>query len=613
MCGINGLINYSQGNLSEYLQKMNSSIAHRGPNAEGVYVNNEFGLGHVRLSILDLTEHANQPFKDENYVLVYNGEIYNYKELRAKYKFNCKTSSDTEVVFEGLKQFGAAFIKELNGMFAFAFYNKKENKLLIARDRIGIKPLYYTEKDGELAFSSELKGLKKVQQLLGGFSVNHDAINSFLYLGYIPKPLTIYNEVSKFPPGTYATYKDGAFKLISYWKLDEQIKGETLNDEASVKKELKSLVESSVELRLQSDVPFGTFLSGGIDSSLVSAVAQNIHSKKINTFSIGSENVEYNEAQFAKSVADNIKSDHHEFIVSDTDVKELVNDVVHHFDEPFADTSCLPTMMVSKLAKQHVTMTLSGDGGDELFHGYGFYNWANRLSKPYIKASRKMIGKALEFGDNRMKRASSLFNYPKGQLKSHIFSQEEYMFSQKEISKLLTVEANGPDFIDLESSFSRDLSPKEAQSIFDLNYFLRDDLLNKVDISTMKYSLETRVPLLDHRIIEFGVNVNENLKIKNGQQKHILKEVLYDYVPRELFDRPKKGFSIPLKDWLSADLGYLIDDNLSKEAIETTGLLNSAIALQLVKRFRAGESFLFMRVWVMVLLQSWYKQNILKN
>lgn len=613
MCGINGLINYSQGNLSESLQKMNSLIAHRGPNAEGVYVNNKFGLGHVRLSILDLTEHANQPFRDENYVLVYNGEIYNYKELRTKYKFNCKTNSDTEVVFEGLKQFGAAFIKELNGMFAFAFYNKKENKLLIARDRIGIKPLYYMEKDGKLAFSSELKGLKKVQQLLGGFSVNHDAINSFLYLGYIPKPLTIYNEVSKFPPGTYATYKDGAFKLISYWKLDEQIKGETLNDEASVKKELKSLVESSVELRLQSDVPFGTFLSGGIDSSLVSAVAQNIHSKKINTFSIGSENVEYNEAQFAKSVADNIKSNHHEFIVSDTDVKELVNDVVHHFDEPFADTSCLPTMMVSKLAKQHVTMTLSGDGGDELFHGYGFYNWANRLSKLYIKASRKMIGKALEFGDNRMKRASSLFNYPKGQLKSHIFSQEEYMFSQKEISKLLTVEANGPDFIDLESSFSRDLSPKEAQSIFDLNYFLRDDLLNKVDISTMKYSLETRVPLLDHRIIEFGVNVNENLKIKNGQQKHILKEVLYDYIPRELFDRPKKGFSIPLKDWLSADLGYLIDYNLSKEAIETTGLLNSTIALQLVKRFRAGESFLFMRVWVMVLLQSWYKQNILNN
>ena len=613
MCGINGLINYSQENLSELIQKMNSSIAHRGPNAEGVYVNNEIGLGHVRLSILDLNEHANQPFKDENYVLIYNGEVYNYIELREKYKFNCKTNSDTEVVFEGLKQFGARFIKELNGMFAFSFYDKKKNELLIARDRIGIKPLYYTNKDGKLAFSSELKGLKKVQKVLGGFSVNHDSINSFLYLGYIPKPLTIYNEVNKFPPGTYAIYKDGAFNLMSYWKLDEQIKSETLDDEASVKKELRRLVELSVELRLQSDVPFGTFLSGGIDSSLVSAVAQNIHSKKINTFSIGSENVEYNESQFAKSIADNIKSDHHEFIVSDTDVKELVHDVVHHFDEPFADTSCLPTMMVAKLAKQHVTMTLSGDGGDEIFHGYGFYNWASRLSNPYIKASRKMIGKALEFGDNRMKRASSLFNYPKGQLKSHIFSQEEYMFSQKEISKLLTVETSGPDFIDLESTFKRDLSPKEAQSIFDLNYYLRDDLLNKVDISTMKYSLETRVPLLDHRIIEFGVNVNENLKIKNGQQKHILKEVLYDYVPRELFDRPKKGFSIPLKDWLSSDLGYLIDDNLSKEAIETTGLLNSTIALQLVKRFRAGESFLFMRIWVMVLLQSWYKQNILND
>ena len=613
MCGINGLINYSQENLSEYVRQMNYEIGHRGPNADGIYRDNEFCLGHVRLSVLDLNEHANQPFKDEAYVLVYNGEIYNYKELRTKYKLNCKTSSDTEVLFEGLKKFGAKFISELNGMFAFAFYNKEENELLIARDRIGIKPIYYIEKEGKLAFSSELKGLKKVQKLLSGFSVNQNAINSFLYLGYIPKPLTIYNEVNKFPPGHYAFFKNGVFSLKSYWNLDDQIKEETYNDEAEVKKELKRLVESSVELRLQSDVPFGTFLSGGIDSSLVSAIAQNILDEKINTFSIGSENLEYNEAHFAESVANHINSAHHEFMVSDTDVKELVNDVVHHFDEPFADTSCLPTMMVSKLAKKHVTMTLSGDGGDELFHGYGFYNWANRLSNPFIKASRKVIGKALEFGDNRMKRASSLFSYPKGKLKSHIFSQEEYMFSQKEISNLLEVDSKSPEFIDNESSFARDLSPKEAQSIFDLNYYLRDDLLNKVDISSMRYSLETRVPLLDHRIIEFGVNVNENLKIKKGQQKYILKEVLYDYVPRELFDRPKKGFSIPLKDWLSRDLGYLIDNNLSKEAIESIGLLNSKMALQIVRRFRSGESFLFMRVWVMVLLQSWYKQNVLSR
>ena len=612
MCGINGVITSKSMNMSSLLSVMNNSITHRGPDFVDLYSNDSVGLGHVRLSILDLSSHANQPFTDKakDCFLSYNGEVYNFDELKKKYNFTCLTTSDTEVIFHGLKKFGKQFVSELNGMFSLAFYDKRTEEVLVARDRIGIKPLYFYNHNDVIAFSSELKGLKSVKDELGGFTMDQDAISAFLYLGYIPQPLTIYKEIKKFPSGTLATIKNGEIHYEKYWDVNTKISSEIFSNEKAAKKELKRLVNSSVELRLKSDVPFGTFLSGGIDSSLVSAVAQDLTKQQLKTFSIGFDNPKYNEAQYAKEVANYIKSDHHEFRVTENEAKYLVDDLIKHYDEPFGDPSSIPTMMVSKLARKHVKMTLSGDGGDEVFHGYGFYNWANRLSKPLVKNFRKIIGTSLGMGNNRMKRAAHLFDYPRGKMKSHIFSQEQYFFSLKELDSILVNPGKHPDFIEGHGDkFNRVLSPKEEQSLFDIKYYLRDDLLNKVDMASMKFSLETRVPLLDHRIIEFGLNLDENLKIKNGDQKHLLKKVLYDYIPELYFNRPKKGFNIPLQSWLETDLSYLIDNNLSKENIESAGLAHFEEVDKLLNRFRSGEGYLFTRVWALVILHEWFRNN----
>ena len=609
MCGINGLISSIDKNFSFLVNKMNERISHRGPNASGLKDIENGCLGHMRLSIIDLSQEANQPFFDDEHILVYNGEVYNFEELRDKYKFECRTNSDTEVLFKGLKLKGADFLKELNGMFALAFWNINSKELLIARDRIGIKPLYFFKDDNCFSFSSELKGLKCIQSELGGFSINHNAINSFLHLGYIPKPKTIYNEIEKFPPGHFGIYKQGELNIKNYWSANSSIKSEFISNEKDAKKELEELLKSSIDYRLKCDVPFGTFLSGGIDSSIVSAIAQEVSPQKIKTFSIGFQNSDFNEAEFAKQVSVYIESEHHEFMVNENDAKELVADLITCYDEPFGDSSAIPTMLVSRLAKKEVTMTLSGDGGDELFHGYGFYNWANRLSNPLIRSSRKLIGSALKKGGNRMKRASHLFNYPENQIKSHIFSQEQYYFTQGEIQNLLVNKTIYPKYIDEENILARKLSSKEQQSLFDINYYLRDDLLTKVDIASMKYSLETRVPLLDHRIVEFALNLDEKLKIKNGEQKYLLKQVLYDYAPKDLFDRPKRGFSVPLKKWLETDLKYLVDNNLNEENIVSAGLVRFEEVEKILNRFKLGEEYLFTRIWALIVLHEWVKQN----
>lgn len=612
MCGINGIVTKNDLPLQELISTMNSRINHRGPDASGITTSGNIALGHVRLSIIDLSTHANQPFQDESgdYQLVYNGEVYNYEELKNKHNFTCSTSSDTEVIFEGLKRFGSKFVKELNGMFAFAFLNKKSGEVLIGRDRLGIKPLYVFQNDDTIAFSSELKGLKCIEETLSKFSINAQSINSFLHLGYIPKPLTIYNEITKFPPGYIGTIKNQTLNIESYWTPEDAITPSVISNEADAKKELDRLIHSSVDYRLKSDVPFGTFLSGGVDSSLISAIAQKHTESKINTFTMGFNNPKFNEAGFAKDVANHIGSNHHEFMVTEDDAKELVEDIIHFYDEPYGDSSAIPTMLVSKLARQHVKMTLSGDGGDELFHGYGFYNWANRLSKPAVQSSRKLIGGALSLGNSRFKRISHMFTYPKNQRKSHIFSQEQYYFTQEEIqNKVLIPATSYPDFMDQEHEVARKLSAKEKQSVFDLNYYLRDDLLTKVDIASMRYSLESRVPLLDHRIVEFALNVDENLKIKNGDQKYLLKQVLYDYVPKEMFNRPKRGFSVPLEKWLKEDLDYLIKDNLSKESVESVGLVHFNQVQSLLSRFNKGESYLFTRIWSLVVLHAWFNLN----
>ena len=603
MCGITGYIS-EKISSSELLNSVNV-LKHRGPNNQSVWEKKGLGLGHTRLSILDLSEQSNQPMHSHSgrFTMVFNGEIYNYKELAQKYQIQLKTSSDSELVIELFEKLGEEFISELNGMFAIVIFDIQTQNLHIFRDRIGIKPLFYYFDGQGFAFASEIKALLEYQFIKKGLELNQQTINQFLNLGYIAEPHTFFENIYKFPSGHKAVFHNKELSINPFWELEKEIKEQTFDDEKQAKIELERLVKDSVEKRMLSDVPLGTFLSGGVDSSLITAMAQNLSANSVQTFSIGFKESQFNEAKYAQKVAKHLRTNHHEFIVSEKEVLGLVEDFFHAYDEPYTDSSGFPTMLVSQLAKQKVSVILSGDGGDELFHGYGMYNWANRLNQPLIKAFRKPISFALNQMSYRHKRASELFKYQDlSTIKSHIFSQEQFFFSEKEIERLSKIE-KGYRLNEIIDS-PRKLSPSEEQAIFDLKYYLKDDLLVKVDRASMRSALEVRVPLLDHRIIEFAINLNSNLKIKNGVQKYLLKELLYDYLPKEIFDRPKWGFSIPLNQWLKKDLRALLDQYTDAKLIEKYQILDSNYVQDLKRKYLSGQDYLYNRLWSIMILHK---------
>lgn len=614
MCGIAGYFTTSNVFDIKELPLMGESISSRGPEHQGIYSDDCVGLVHRRLKIIDLSDDSNQPmFSDDGrYVLVYNGEVYNYDDIRREQQIEVRTSSDTEIVLKTLINDGIDAVEYYNGMFAIAFYDTLEKKLLVIRDRMGVKPLYYYWDGKNFAFASEIKALLKLSFINSNKSVEYSALNQFLHLGYSGIDNTFYKNIYKVPAGSYMEVsKEGLLKQ-SYWTTYSQVRPETFDDIYSAKEILRDLVEQSVRYRLKSDVPYGTFLSGGIDSSLVTAVAQKNLNQQLKTFTIAFAENKYDESQYAKQIAQYLGTDHTQLTVTQKDAINLIPSILDVFDEPFSDSSSIPTMLVSKLAKTKTTMILSGDGGDELFMGYGAYTWANRLQSTKIQKYRKLLYVASKFGTSRIKRIGTVFNYPSEEQKpSHIFSQEQYLFSRNEIKNILRKDFY-QEFIlrDEIASVSRDLSPIENQALFDINYYLREDLLPKVDRSSMKYSLEVRTPLLDYNIVEFALNVNENLKIHNGTQKYLLKQVLYDYIPSNLFDRPKWGFSIPLCEWLHKDLHYLIEDYLNKNLIEQVGIFNYAEVRSFVIKFNSGcFDYLYNRLWQLILVQKFMTEK----
>jgi asparagine synthase (glutamine-hydrolysing) len=609
MCGIVGWINAPELN-QEDMDRSLKAIHHRGPDASGTYFNKSDALGHVRLSIQDLSTAANQPMEGKDWVLAFNGEVYNFPELREKYQLECSTTSDTEVVLKGFEKNGIDFFSEMNGMFALALYHKSSGKLVLCRDRVGIKPLYLLQIGNTFAFASELKALKGLYSIKSKLNISHQAVSDFFHLGYIPSPQTIYKEIIKFPSGHFAEIDNGKLKVTEYWSVERNIEKDKLTNESEAKQTLKGLLTDSVKFRLRSDVPFGTFLSGGIDSSLVTSIAQNQSSNSLNTFSIGFQESSHNEAEHAKEIAKSLGTNHHEFYVSEDEAKELVPGLVNDYDEPYADSSAIPTMLVSKMARQHVKMTLSGDGGDELFMGYGFYNWAKRLSNPVLSGLSPIIGSVLKQGDLRMKRAAEMFLAPKKQRQSHIFASEQYYNSQKEINELLVVPNVVSSYLNSILDSPRTLTPAEKQSFFDMKYYLKDELLTKVDVASMKFSLEDRVPILDHRIVEFALNLDESLKFKNGEQKYLLKQVLFDYLDPELFNRPKRGFSIPLATWLKGPLRSFMDEMLSSEVTKKVGFLVPSKVQEVKDAFLGGKNYYFNRIWLIMIFHHWYLENV---
>jgi asparagine synthase (glutamine-hydrolysing) len=614
MCGIAGFYSKKNWFSENDLKSMLGAMVHRGPDARGIFLEGPIGLGHRRLSIIDLSESANQPMGSHcgRYTIAYNGEIFNFAEILKDIKketpeFSPHTHSDTEVILQAFAIWGKAFTARLNGMFAIAIYDRQAERLYLFRDRIGLKPLYYYYDGTHFAFSSELKALVKVPSVKPQLSLNHEAISLFLHLGYIPAPHSIYNEIKKLPAGSLATLDKDGFCLTPWWQLTKKVKPNVIFDPVEALEEFERLLESSVRYRLISDVPYGTFLSGGIDSSLVTAIAQKVNPGPINTFTIGFSDAKYNEADHARIIASHLGTRHTEYIVTEKETLEWLPVFFETFDEPFADSSGIPTLQLAHMAKKNVTMTLSGDGGDELFMGYGAYKWAERLGKKYPMFIRNAAAGLLQMGSQRSQRAAMLFRYPdKEHFKSHIFSQEQYFFTGKEVEKLLLEVSR---FVTIPESFpnlKRELRPAEQQALFDMHYYLPDDLLVKVDRATMASSLEARTPYLDYRIIEFALNLDYKLKVRNGQSKWLMRELLQKYIPPELFERPKWGFALPIRKWLRTDLKYLADEYLSEQAIIKAGVLKPGPVKKLLHLFYdKRKDYLYNRVWALIVLQQW--------
>ena len=620
MCGIAGYVSLNNTVTQNKLRQATKLIHHRGPDAEGFYFSEDkiVGFAHRRLSVLDLSTSANQPMFSSNgrYCIVFNGEVYNFKELMlqlADKGASLKTTSDTEVILELFAQEGPACFAQMNGMFAFAIYDLQEQVLTLCRDHVGIKPLFLYQHNDTIIFASELKVIKSI--VGEGLSINSAAIPYFLHLGFIPQPLTIYNNTSKFPAGHYmqvAIKSVGAtLQIKPFWKLENVITEKQFADEAEAKTQLNELLFDAVQKQLVSDVPIGTFLSGGVDSSLVTAIASKISgSDKIKTFCIAIDDGKYNESKYAAQVAAHLKTDHHQFIVKENEVIELVDKLIPAYDEPFADSSAFPTMMVSRLAKQHVTVALSGDGGDELFHGYGMYQWANRLSKPHWRLLKDPLFAASRLLTSKYQRIENMFAYrDRKNIITHIFSQEQYYFSERDLTGLLVNPSFNFSEINSLPPRAATLSAAERQSFWDFNHYLKDDLLVKVDRASMQYSLESRVPLLDYRLVEFSFNLDEKLKIKNGCMKYLLKQVLYDYVPKEIFERPKRGFSIPLARWFRTGLKYLLDQYTSEQVIAKYNVVNYNTVNDIKQRYLKGTDYLFNRLWLIIVLHWWLEEN----
>lgn len=609
MCGIVGFLAPDQRWDQATLARATNTIAHRGPDAEGLFYQREsgIGLGHRRLSVLDLSPSANQPMWSHNrrYVAVFNGEIFNYQEVAKGLNEAFTTHSDTEVILEAFAKWGPEFINECNGFFALAIFDTQTEQLYIFRDRLGLKPVYYYLQDGSFAFASEIKALRA---LVPTQTTDHSAIHTFLHVGYVPAPLTIYKAIRKLPKGAYCVVQKGKMEIHPFWKPEAAMKVATIRDEANAKQTLKNLVVSSVQYRMISDVPLGTFLSGGVDSSLVTAVAQSLSVRPVKTFSIGFDFAQHDESPYAEAVAKQLGTEHYLFHVTQREALDLVANISDIFDEPFADPSAIPTYIVSSLARKYVTVALSGDGGDEFFLGYGMYTWARRLQNPLISAFRSVIAALLNAsGSNRNVAAAGLINYPvHGNLAAHIFSQDQRYFSAAEIAEL--VKQQPQLYFNIVNGVARKLDSAEAQALFDINNYLPDDLLVKVDRASMQHGLEVRAPLLDYRIAEFALNLDESLKIRGGVAKYLLKQVLYDYLPQAMFQRPKWGFSIPLRIWLKADLRYLLDEQLHSSKVASAGLVNTEVVEKLKRDFFAGRDFLYNRLWALAMLHQWHER-----
>ncbi|MCS6982100.1 MAG: asparagine synthase (glutamine-hydrolyzing) [Flavobacteriales bacterium] len=616
MCGFTGFV--SSYLTEETLRKSTNSLKHRGPDAEGYFferfMDRAVGLGHRRLSILDLSEAANQPFHsaDGRFVMVYNGEVYNFRELKNKYHLITRTTSDTEVVLELFARYGPEAIKELNGMFAMAIFDKKEKTIYCFRDRFGIKPFFYYWDGNQFIFASELKAITQI--LDPAPTINKSAIAYYLNLGFIPYPITIYNDIYKLSPGYQLTLSldDWTWKEAPYVRLADFILPETVRDADTAIRNTEQLLLKSVERQIISDVPLGIFLSGGTDSSLLTALAREVSPDKVKTFSLGFTDSLYDELPFARKVAAYLGTEHYEMVVSDKELLDNVEFIMASYDEPYIISAGFSAFVLSAFTRRYVKVALSGEGADELFLGYGFYTWARRLNTFPLRQIRRPLSWLFSLSPKAYHRfKAGLLNLPKRSRTQHIFTYEQYYFSREEIKRFFTAEISHHDLhhAEVPSPSGRVLDAVESQSWFDIHMYLVDDLLTKIDRASMAYGLEARVPYLDNELFAFAINVHSDIKLKNNQGKFILKKILEKYLPRTICERPKWGFAPPLRRWLRNELRPMVDEYLSSVKVRQYGIVNFEFVQKLKENFMDGSDYLFNKIWLLTLLHKWLSEK----
>lgn len=621
MCGICGLITRKEL-LTQTLERMNDTMTHRGPDDAGTVILDRggvrVGLAQRRLSIQDLSALGHQPMRsaDGTVWLVFNGEIYNFKELRGKtpdYPF--RSECDTEVILAMYQKFGIECLSQFNGMFAFALYDTRTDCLYLARDRMGQKPLYYGWEGETFLFGSELKPILAWDGFSDG--LNRSVLKSYLFHGYITGPDSIFEHISKLEPGMYLECRGGVCSKHYYWDLTRRFRSlsaEPVEDYAAAKQMLRAGLKKAVAYRMIADVPVGAFLSGGYDSSLITALAQESSDKPVRTYSIGFADKSYDEAPFARAVARHLGTDHVEYYITEPDIFKMLDRLTYYYDEPFADSSQIPTMLVSELASRDLKVVLSGDGGDELFCGYQHYATVGKLQRLRlpIRAAGAVLGSPLLRGTPAFRRLPDVIRgmIQEGQTPFQVqpFGCEKRLLCDKLLRE------GDPPFLKREAELQWIGDWQQRKMVLEMLTYLPDDILCKVDRASMKYSLEARAPLLDKDVVELSFRLSHRFKYQKGKGKYILKDIAYDLIPRELLDRPKQGFSVPLRRWLQGPLREELLTYTQQSYIRQQGVFEYEPLARLVETFLRDEPGRSKShaglIWRIYVLQKWYEQYV---
>ncbi len=632
MCGIAGWANLENNRAENHseavLRSMCGRMTHRGPDSEGLWIDEKIALGMRRLSIIDLHT-GEQPVysEDKSVVVVMNGELYNFQEVRKRlekrgHKF--ETNTDTEILPHLYEEYGEDLVEHLNGMFAFALWDKNKEKLLIARDRFGEKPLYYGIFDDKLIFASEPKVL--LAHPLINPEINLQALREYLSFDYVPAPLSIYKNIYKLPAAHLLTVEKGEVKTRRYWNLSFEKNGKTDSVEKAAE-DLRELLADAVEMRLVADVPLGILLSGGVDSSTIAAFAQKFSSEKIKTFSIGFEENSFDESKFARQVAEHLGTEHYEEKLSVEKAAELISEIGTWLDEPLSDGSLLPTFLLSRFVRRHVTVALGGDGGDEIFAGYPMYlgHKAANVYKAIPQFLRKSLiepfinnlpvsNKNLSF-DYKAKRFIAASKYDLVTRHHSWFGSFSIDEQNALLSRNVLENTSGDIYKEaknlLEICDAR--SEIEQMQFLDMNFYMAEDILTKVDRASMAVSLEVRAPFLDPRVAEFAAQLPVEYKLRGRKGKYILKKAVEPLLPKNILHRPKKGFGIPIAEWLKNRLNPLMHDLLDAKRLRDQGIFNEKFVQKLIKEHETSAASHHKQLWTLLVFQLWFDNFLEKN